>query len=218
MKPDLTFRESLLAPVVSATAVLGAGLIVFASIAPGPLSIQMAQHLIVMNVLAPLLAALLHRRMSRPVGSGLFWGATLGQVALLWIWHAPSVQTEAAASLPVHLALMSALLVVSTGFWLFVLDGGWRALAGLLITGKLACLLGALMIFAARDIYLLTGLALPFCSTGPSSLEDQHMAGLLMVTACPLSYLVAGVVLIAQLFGRLECLSQAEHHVRAQRS
>jgi len=92
--------------------------------------------------------------------------------------------------------------------WVLVVQavrhGQWRGIAGLLLTGKLACLLGALMIFATRDVYGLPGLAIPFCTTGPSTLEDQHLAGLLMVTACPLSYLVAGVVFAAQMFARLE--------------
>jgi putative membrane protein len=80
----------------------------------------------------------------------------------------------------------------------------WRGVLGLLITGKLACLLGVLMIFAPRDMYGLPGLLFPLCSTGPSSLQDQQLAGLLMITACPLSYLVAGVVLAAQMLGRVE--------------
>lgn len=65
----------------------------------------------------------------------------------------------------------------------------------LLLTGKLACLLGALLIFAPRELYRLHGLP---------SLEDQQLAGLLMITACPLSYVVAGVAMAAQAIGDLE--------------
>ena len=86
---------------------------------------------------------------------------------------------------------------------MLVLDAGrkgqWRSLGALLLTGKLACLLGVVMIFATRDVYTLQGVSIPFCTTGPSTLADQQLAGLLMITACPLSYLVAGVVIAAQI-------------------
>jgi putative membrane protein len=44
------------------------------------------------------------------------------------------------------------------------------------------------------------------------------MAGLLMITACPLSYLVAGVILAAQMLARLDLgqnLEQADGDVAA---
>ena len=34
------------------------------------------------------------------------------------------------------------------------------------------------------------------------ALDDQQLAGLLMITACPLSYLVAAVIITVQLIGR----------------
>ena len=47
---------------------------------------------------------------------------------------------------------------------------------------------GALLIFAPRTLYHL-------------ALDDQQLAGLLMITVCPLSYLVAAVVLAVQWIG-----------------
>lgn len=207
-----TVGETALAPVLSASAVLIAGIVVFGLLDAGPLSIQMAQHLVVMNVIAPAAAMMLSPRM-RTGGRGqrrslLFWAAGLAQIALLWVWHAPSVQTASASSFGLHIVLMLLLALVATAFWTLLLiaaaERSWSVIAGLLLTGKLACLLGALMIFAGRDLYLLPGLSMPFCSTGPSTLEDQQLAGLLMITACPLSYLVAGVVLAAQMFTRID--------------
>lgn len=201
--------ETVLAPVLSASAVLVAGLLVFGLLDAGPLSIQMAQHLVVMNVIAPAAAIMLvpHMR-GRPSRPLYFWAAGLMQITMLWVWHAPSVQMASASSFLLHVALMLLLALAATSFWTLLLAAAvhrsWSAIAGLLITGKLACLLGALMIFAGRDLYLLPGLSIPFCSTGPSTLEDQHLAGLLMITACPLSYLVAGVVLAAQMFTRID--------------
>jgi putative membrane protein len=201
--------ETGLAPVLSAAAVLASGVLVFATMDAGPLSIQMAQHLAVMNIAAPLIAfLLLPRRRSISFPPSAIWLAGLGQIVLLWAWHAPAMQSASASSFVLHLAMLALLGAAALGFWVFLLiaaqRGQWRAIAALLMTGKLACLLGALMIFATRDVYLLPGLAIPFCTTGPSTLEDQQLAGLLMITACPLSYLVAGVVLAAQMFTRLD--------------
>lgn len=83
------------------------------------------------------------------------------------------------------------LFLAALAFWVLLLDmmerSGWQAILGLLLTGKLACLLGALLIFAARPLY------------SDAALADQQLAGLLMITACPLSYIAAGVVIAARL-------------------
>lgn len=200
------YSARALAPMVSAGFVFAAGAVTLVLLEPGPLSLQMTQHLFVMNVAAPLLAGV--RREPRFSYPGVLWIAALAQIALLWTWHLPSVQTAAAASFALHLVMLGMLAVTAFVFWSLVLQaarvGKWHALAGLLLTGKLACLLGALMIFATRDLYTLPGLVFPICSTGPSTLADQNLAGLLMITACPLSYLVAAVVLATQMFARLE--------------
>ena len=79
-------------------------------------------------------------------------------------------------------------------FWLaaFAQVGAhrWRALVALLISGKLFCLLGVLLVFAPRPLYLHATL-----QEGHAALADQQLAGLLMVVACPLSYVLAGVVI-----------------------
>jgi putative membrane protein len=127
---------------------------------------------------------------------------------LLWAWHAPALQMAASQS-PVAQSGATLLLGLSAlWFWRAVLsasaDACWRSLAALLLTGKVACLLGALLIFAPRDLYQLPSVAFAWCQTGPSTLADQQLAGLLMVTACPLSYLVAGVVLASGMLRRLD--------------
>lgn len=201
--------EIALAPAVSAGAVAAVGALTLALTEPGPLSLQMAQHIAVMNVAAPLVATfLVNRSASGPRHPAAIWLAGLAQIVLLWSWHAPQIQQAAAASFPLHAVLGSLLFASAVVFWVLVVDGArrgeWRSIAALMVTGKLACLLGALMIFASRDLYLLPSLSIPFCSTGPSTLEDQQVAGLFMITACPLSYLVAGTILAAQMFARLD--------------
>lgn len=201
------------APLFSAAAVTAAGLLVLPLSDLGALSVQMSQHLLLMNVAAPLLAVLLAPRVPA-FGRRALWFAAVCQLVLLWAWHLPGLQREAAMSGLLQAGFLLLLAASALAFWLAVVSaeraGGWGAIAGLLATGKFACLLGALLIFAPRDLYALPGLALAFCASGPSSLADQQLAGLLMVTACPLSYLVAGAVVAARLLSSLA--GEPEHH------
>lgn len=206
------------APLVSAAVVCAAGFLVLPLSGLGPLSLQMTHHLVLMNVAAPLAAVPLVARMPA-FGARALWIAATSQLFLLWAWHLPSVQQAAAASGLLQANMLLLLGAAAVAFWLAIIAaeraGGWRAIAGLLLTGKFVCLLGAVLIFAPRDLYGLPGLALAFCSSGPSSLEDQQLAGLLMVTACPLSYLTAGVVVAARLLSRVA--GETERHVAGAR-
>ncbi|MGE7468203.1 cytochrome c oxidase assembly protein [Bosea sp. NPDC003192] len=163
----------------------------------------MLQHLALMNVVAPLVALSLSGRGPFAPASLLLAGFV--QLVALWVWHAPTVQHLAASSSAAQAALMSVLAGAAIWFWCALIAASqWRGLIALLLTGKLACLLGALLIFAPRDLYNLDGLVLALCTTGPSSLADQQLAGLLMITACPLSYLVTSVALAARMLARLD--------------
>jgi putative membrane protein len=161
----------------------------------------MAVHIALMNAAAPLAAVLLAGRLpALPTAAspaGVLWITTTLQIALLWIWHAPSLQHAAMQSQPLQMLMHGTLFVAAAAFWCALLrlphEVRWQAIPALLLTGKLACLLSALLIFAPR---LLHG-----GSTAHVSLEDQQLAGLLMITACPLSYVTAGVILAAQIIG-----------------
>lgn len=184
------------------------GLVTASLVELGPLSLQMLQHLAVMNIAAPLAALCLGRRVAQ---NGLF-PAAFAQLLALWAWHAPAVQQFAAPSPAGQFGLMIVLAGAAFWFWSAVIAASdWKALSALLLTGKLACLLGALLIFAPRELYDLNGLVLALCFSGPSSLADQQLAGLLMITACPLSYLVTGVVLAARMIGCLENDERSSH-------
>ena len=76
--------------------------------------------------------------------------------------------------------------------------GRWRGLLALILTAKLFCLLGVLLVFAPRFLY--PGLSLPHAAghVMAASLADQQLAGLLMLVVCPASYLAAGVVIAAR--------------------
>ena len=186
---------------VSTTVVLITGLLLAPLFEFRPFPMHMALHIGLMNVAAPLMAAILVQR-SGP-GSGRAatpWLIATVQIVMLWAWHAPALQQQAAHSNLLQWVMHGSLFLVALCFWraLLRLPPGvrWQAIPVLLLTGKLACLLAALLIFAPRVLY-----TSPHADTAHwaiTTLEDQQLAGLLMITACPLSYLVAGVVFAAQ--------------------
>lgn len=209
MHPPPEFWRLGLPAMVSAGILLIVGSLTVALVDLGALSALMVQHLLVMNVIAPLAAATLGGKLSSEIDrSGLLWGAASAQILLLWGWHVPAIQQAAETSLALHLVMLALLAGSAILFWSVLLRAAhqsrWSGIAALLVTGKLACLLGGLMIFAPRELYGLAGLAFSICTAGPSTLADQQLAGLMMIAACPLSYIVAGVVMAAQMLARLE--------------
>lgn len=177
--------------VAPAAAVLGLGSLIVILTGLGPLSQPMALHIAAMSVLAPLTVYALQRFARWPGWtSGFLWPATLMQLALLWAWHLPLAQQVAISSGAIAVA-MATLLAAALCFWVGVAAASpWRAIFALAVTGKLVCLLGALLIFAPR--------VLCTSPTQDLTLADQQLAGLLMVAGCSLSYLVAAVVLATQ--------------------
>lgn len=178
--------------VASAAAVFGVGCVILFLTDLGPLSAPMALHIALMSALAPLCAYALHAGWSNraPPTTGI-WPSTLMQVSVLWVWHMPVTQQWVISSGAVAAVMHAMLFAVALWFWSSVnCANPWKAIFALLFTGKLVCLLGAILIFAPR--------VLCSSSTQMLTLSDQQLAGLLMVTGCSLSYLVAAVVLAAQ--------------------
>lgn len=194
--------------IASAGAVLVAGTIILSVYSLGPEARHMVAHIVSMNVVAPLIAAALAVRLTAITTRPAFlWSATLLQIVLLWAWHAPAVYNAVAGAPLLQLAMHGLLFAVATLFWFSLLTvtrvSRWQTIPALLLTGKLACLLAALLIFAPRTLYDAAG-HLAHAATQAvnlSALDDQHLAGLLMITACPLSYLVAAVIIATQLVG-----------------
>jgi putative membrane protein len=190
-------------PAPASALAVAAGLaIVLPFVTLGHLSQHMVTHIFAMSVLAPLMAtgwALLAP--VRTAGGRELWAATSLQIAALWIWHLPAAHHLAAASAAGTLAMHASLLATALWFWLSLVRlreaQQWQGILALLITGKLACLLAALLVFAPRAILTthshhdVTGLAL----------DDQHLAGLLMLVACPASYVLAGVLMAVRFIG-----------------
>jgi putative membrane protein len=180
--------------IASALAVLAVGGLVTASHDLGSQAVHMAVHIGLMNVTAPLLAVCLVFALQRPARIAALWFAAGIQIVLLWVWHSPALQQ--AGSHALSILMHGSLLAAALFFWWTLLRlrpvARWHGAAALLLTGKLTCLLGALLIFAPR---LLIEIPPGHMALG---LADQQLAGLLMVTACPLSYVVAGVAFAAQ--------------------
>lgn len=175
----------------------------------GPLSSHMLQHIVLMNVVAPLLLLALRPHLPATLWQSWPWAAAV-QLSLLWAWHAPATMNAALGSHLLHVAMQGSLFLSALWFWSSLITmpqpARWRGLFSLLVTGKLFCLLGALLIFAGRPIYSAAG-----HGNGPIALADQELAGLLMIVACPLSYVAAGVVIAARWFIALE---ESEAHDR----
>ena len=163
-----------------------------------PLATHMAIHIATMNVVAPAVVCVFrhYASVSPEVGRPPPWlGAATGmQLAVLWFWHAPVAMQFAMSTVGGLLIMQTSLLLSALWFWHCVFGAArWRSILALLITAKLVCLLGVLLLFAPRAIYrILHGMEqhhMPFAA----AIADQQLAGLLMLIACPLTYLVAGV-------------------------
>ena len=171
--------------------------LVLAAHSLGGVSSHMAIHIGLMNVVAPVIAIALVQRL-RPLSSTAFWSTAALQIGALWFWHLPNVQAAAtthAGALLMHGSLFAVALLFWTGVLQMRGPGRWQAILGLIVTGKLSCLLAALLIFSPRLLYASHHHAAP--------VEDQQLAGLLMITACPVSYILGALVIAASMTGVL---------------
>ncbi len=172
----------------------------------GPLAGLMLQHMVLMNLAVPGLICLLRPTVS-PVLFRHWPLATALQLVLLWGWHAPPSLAAAMSNPPAMLAMSASLTAAAAWFWLAIYAipaaGRWRAIFALLVTGKLFCLLGALLVFAPRTLFDAMAYG-PQAVSAAESLADQQLAGLMMLVVCPLVYITVGVVLASRWFLGLE--------------
>lgn len=172
----------------------------FMPFAEGTLSQHMAAHIVAMYLVAPCLALGIERARGVTLGSAPHLaGATFAQIVLLWGWHIPALVGLAAINPVVMLAMHLSLFAVALWFWAVVValvrQQDWKPIAALLVTGKLFCLLGVLLTFAPRALYWQFALIQScFGLTSASPLEDQQLAGLMMLVACPLVFVGSAIV------------------------
>jgi putative membrane protein len=162
----------------------------------GPLSTGMAGHILLMNLAAPMGAVWgVHSfpLVARPI-CGVAMPAA-AQLLLLWAWHAPPFLAAAMDHPALHFGMQASLMAAALWFWTAVVSATagrqWRAITALLATSKLFCLLGVLLTFAPHPLY-------PAMAhhgvMAVDPLADQQLAGLMMLVACPLTYLAAAVM------------------------
>lgn len=173
--------------------------------AAGHLTRHMLLHIGLMAVFAPLAATLVQRcdwhLPGGERGSFLLW-ATVLQLALFFLWHAPRTLYWMMDSTVISGVAQASLFLAALAFWLSVLQHTgsqvWRAVVALLLTGKLFCLLALILVFAPRALYSHAGHVHNDVSLGHMNLADQQLAGLLMITACPMTYVLAAVLLVVR--------------------
>lgn len=158
---------------------------------------HMTQHLLVMNVAAVLIAMSFLGGIPNSL-PGLA-AATALQLAAIWLWHMPTIFSAAHHSGFLQGLMQVSLFATALLFWKAVLQRGggypWPSIFALLITAKIFCLLGATFVFARRPLYETHGSPE---SWGLSALEDQQLAGLLMVSSCAVTYVAAAIWLFAR--------------------
>lgn len=201
----LTFAEFL---VLSAIAFLP----LYRNEICGLQSCRMVIHIALMAIAAPVLANLLRkqtRSATEFANLTALPSATFLQIALFFAWHSPP--GLALAGQGGDSVMQATLFFSSLWFWFTVFNEDdkhlWRAVAALLLTGKLFCLIAVLLTFSPRVLYVSEVMAANPAMT--VDLADQQLAGLLMITACPISYVLAAIVLIYRWFQSL-CDSQSE--------
>ncbi|WP_218141161.1 cytochrome c oxidase assembly protein [Citreimonas salinaria] len=192
-------------------------------------SAHMAQHIVLMGIAAPLLVLALPlptmiRALPRPWQRGLAlfvswrpwrraWAtltrvglATLLQLLVFTFWHVPAAIALSLEDDVVHALMHSSLLASGLLFWTAILrmrgDEAGAAILALFVNFKVSLVLGALLAFSSRafyDSYSDRGL-----SWGLSLLQDQQLAGLLMMIVQAMMYLVAALVFIAAWFRAMD--------------
>ena len=169
---------------------------------------HMVQHLLVMNVAALLMAAAWPAGKRRPISLPV---VTALQLAALWIWHMPAIFAAAHHSLAMQGLMQVSLFAVALLFWRGIFDPAsavWHRIFALLITAKLFCLLGAAFVFSRRTLYPAFGSPEAW---GLTALEDQQLAGLLMVSSCALIYVAAAIALFGNWLFAIEPHQSVSH-------
>jgi putative membrane protein len=192
-------------------------------------SAHMAQHLVLMNVAAPLvvlgapLAAMLRalpqraRRALARLGANRRWragwhaasslvAATAAQQAVLWIWHTPGGIAAALESEPVHIAMHASLIAAALVFWTAVLRPAsgkcWGSIAALLVTLKVSGVVCIALLIRGGTLYPAYGEAAAAWGLTPA--EDEGIGWGLMMTSGTATYLAAALALAWRALASLE--------------
>jgi cytochrome c oxidase assembly factor CtaG len=199
-------------------------------LADGSFAWHMVEHMILILVSAPLLAAgaagvplllalprswrppvtrMRHAFVTSPPLRPLRLPVTafLVQVGTLGLWHLPALYDAALRSEPVHVTEHLTLLLSSCWFWWFLLAPTRLRLVGgvavlyVFIDAAPGTLLGALLTLAQHPLYPFQAAQVQAARGNP--LTDQQLAGLAMWVPAGVVYLLAALALFLPWFGSI---------------
>ncbi len=178
-------------------------------------SARIAQHMLLLLLAAPLIAAGLpvarttSAASNRP-GRWPLWAAALAFFICLWVWHMPIPYDATFVSTPLYWAMHVTLFGSGILLWRGLLHHSRLRTVDAFATGLLSSmqmgLLGAILTLAARPLFfphLLTTAA-----WGLTPLQDQQLGGTLMWVPGILLFLWAAIRSLRRLWGALEAGSQ----------
>lgn len=163
----------------------------FCALASALFSARVFHHILLVAAVAPLLAmAFPMRRLPSPPLAVLVGVNAI----ILWLWHAPALYDWGVASVPAYWLMQVSLLGSAWLMWRAILaptsEPGPALIALMATIGQMG-LLGALIVFAPRPLYLVHLVSTAPWGLGP--LADQQLAGLLMWVPAMLPYLGVGL-------------------------
>ncbi|MGR3417348.1 MULTISPECIES: cytochrome c oxidase assembly protein [unclassified Paracoccus (in: a-proteobacteria)] len=203
-------------------------------------SAHMAQHITLMGLAAPLLVlgqplatmtrALprgWQRRLAALAGTAIWRRghdlltatgvATALMLGVFLFWHAPPALAVALDHDLVHAVMHGSIFAAALAFWTMIArvrDRGFGVrIVALFVCFKFSLILGALLTFSGRALYPVYG-SRPD-AWGLTPVEDQQLAGVLMMTAAAMMYLVAALVVAAAWFASMDRTQAACNTVAA---
>lgn len=193
----------------------------FDELADGYFSAHMAQHLALLVIAPPMLAAsqaqlvMLHafavptrRAIGRAVAgvpgfrfvshhASTIWFVCLSSIGVLWFWHFPPIYEAARRNQALHDAEHLLFLVTELAFWRVILFRREAALgragAALILVAMSiqGGLLAALITFARHPLF-------PSYGTSPTAVADQALGGVMMWVVAGIVYLGAFAILFVK--------------------
>lgn len=158
-------------------------------------SARVLHHVLLIAVAAPLLAKAFPRSNASRVPLAVLVAA---HAVILWLWHMPGAYTWGLASVTAYWVMQLTLLGSAWMMWRAILAPSTpmgAALVALATTIAQMGLLGAVIVFAQKPLYLLH-----FASAyawGFDPMSDQQLAGLLMWVPAMVPYLIVGLSIAA---------------------
>jgi putative membrane protein len=157
---------------------------------------HMLAHMGVVAIAAPLIALGLPR-LRPPIGAV---PASILELAVVWLWHAPALRAAAEVSPAVTALEQATFLAAGVLLWRASLAAGAAGAFALLLTSMHMTLLGALLSLTPRPLY---GEGAVSClGLSLAAGQDQALGGTLMLLIGAGVYLAGGLALMAGELGR----------------